>query len=141
MNYTPTNGLRAVKQYGQVSVQSRVEAASPHHLILMLMEGALEKINLARGQMEAGNIAQKASNIGWAISIIDGLRASLDLEAGGDIARNLNDLYDYMENRLLEANIKNDTAALDEVKGLLREIREAWAAIGDVVKQSAQTAP
>jgi flagellar protein FliS len=79
--------------------------------------------------MQRGNIAEKGANISWAISIIEGMRASLDLDAGGDIARNLNDLYDYMGRRLLEANMRNDAKALDEVMSLLREIKTGWDAI------------
>lgn len=116
----------AVKQYNQVGVSSSVEAASPHRLIQMLMNGALEKIAIAKGHMERGDIAQKGGHISWAISIIDGLRASLDLEAGGEIALNLDDLYDYMTRRLARANVENNPVLLDEVTSLLRSIKSAW---------------
>ncbi|MCK5386289.1 MAG: flagellar export chaperone FliS, partial [Gammaproteobacteria bacterium] len=87
---------KAVQQYNRVGVSSSVEAASPHRLIEMLMNGALEKIAFAKGYMERGNISEKGGHISWAISIVEGLRASLDLEKGGEIAQNLDDLYDYM---------------------------------------------
>ena len=119
----------AVKQYGQVGVVSGVEAANPHRLIHMLMDGALEKIAMAKGFMLRKDIAHKGSHISWAISIIDGLRASLDKEAGGEIAVNLDDLYDYMNRRLLRANIENNPDILDEVSSLLRSIKTAWEAI------------
>ncbi|GMQ88176.1 MAG: flagellar export chaperone FliS [Gammaproteobacteria bacterium] len=121
----------ALQQYKKVSVHSMVEGASPHRLIQMLMEGALEKIYIARGLMEDGKIGPKGEHIGWAISIIDGLRISLDKDVGGEIAQNLEDLYDYMARRLMEANLQNDVTILDEVGDLLKQIKEAWDAIGD----------
>ena len=119
----------ALNQYAKVKNSTGVEEAGPHRLIQMLMEGALDKINLAKGFMERKEIAAKGSHISWAISIIDGLRVSLNREAGGEIAENLDNLYDYMERRLVEANLRNDPAILNEVSGLLREIKGAWDAI------------
>ena len=119
----------ALQQYKKVGTQTSVESASPHRLIQMLMEGALEKINLAKGYMQRGEIALKGSHISWAISIIDGLRMSLDKEAGGEIAENLDALYDYMGRRLAEANLDNNVEMLDEVAGLIIEIKSAWDAI------------
>ena len=78
------------------------------------MEGAIEKTNLAKGYMQRGDIALKASHISWAISIIDGLRMSLDIEADGEIAKNLDDLYDYLGRRLAEANQNNSVDMLKE---------------------------
>lgn len=126
----------AMNKYGQDSLQADVAYASPHRLIQMLLDGALEKIAIAKGHMTRGEIQPKGQMIGWAISIIGGLRASLDMSAGGDIAHNLNDLYDYMGRRLLHANLKNDAAALDEVVVLLREIKSAWDAIPKEVQQA-----
>ena len=116
----------AVRQYNKIGVSSSVEAASPHRLIQMLMNGALEKIAIAKGHMERGEVSQKGGNISWAISIIDGLRASLDLESGGEIAQNLDDLYDYMTRRLARATVENTPVLLDEVSSLLRSIKSAW---------------
>ncbi len=117
------------KTYNQVALQSGLDGGDPHRLVQMLFDGALEKIAVAKGHLERGHIPEKGHNIGWAISIIEGLTTSLDLDAGGSIAQNLFDLYDYMKRRLLEANMTNDPAALDEVAGLLREIKSAWDAI------------
>jgi len=116
----------AVKQYNKVGVSSGVESASPHRLIQMMMMGALEKINTAKGHMTRGEVSPKGGNISWAISIIDGLRASLDLNTGGEIAQNLDDLYDYMTRRLARANVENDADILDEVASLLRSIKGSW---------------
>jgi len=112
-----------------MAVKTVVEDGSPHRLVQMLFEGALGKIAVAKGHMERGEVPEKGRHISWAISIIDGLRSSLDMEKGGDIARNLNDLYDYMTRRLMEANMANNPALLDEVSSLLREIKDAWDAI------------
>ncbi len=122
---------KAMNAYAATAVQSALEGASPHRLIQMLLDGALDKIAVARGCLERGDPAGKGRHVSWAISIVSGLRASLDRERGGEIAANLDALYDYMERRLVEANRQNDAAILDEVAGLLRQIKEAWDAIGD----------
>ena len=132
-------GVRnALDQYSHNAVQARIESASPHRLIQMLLEGALGKIAAAKGHMERGEIQLKGAQIGSAISIMEGLKASLDMEKGGEIAQNLEDLYSYMERRLIEANSINDTSLLDEVSDLLKQIKEAWDAIAD---QAAGQAP
>ncbi len=124
------SGVRnALNQYSQNAVETAIESATPHRLIQMLMEGALGKIAAAKGYMERGEIQPKCQQIGSAISILEGLKSSLDHEKGGDIARNLEDLYIYMERRLVEANRDNEPALLDEVSDLLREVKEAWDAI------------
>jgi flagellar protein FliS len=121
----------ALNQYSQNAVETAVESASPHRLIQMLMEGALSKIAAAKGFMERGEIRAKGEQVGSAISILEGLKASLDFEKGGEIARNLDELYIYMGRRLVEANRENDPALLDEVSDLLREVKEAWDAIAN----------
>ncbi len=95
----------------------------------MLMEGVQEKLLSAKGYMAAKNIAKKGEHISWAISIIDSLRACLNTEQGGEVAENLGSLYDYMETRLLEANLKNDPAIIDEVGQLMAQIKSGWDAI------------
>jgi len=129
----------ALQHYRKVGTQTGVEAATPHRLIQMLLEGALEKINLAKGYMQRGSIAEKGSHISWAISIIDGLRMSLDKTSGGEIAENLDALYDYMGRRLTEANIHNDESMLDEVSGLLLEIKSAWDAVPELLNAGQRT--
>lgn len=119
----------ALNQYRQVGVQGGLAEASPHRIIQMLLEGALDRLNTARGCMGRGAFADKGRHISSAVAIVDGLRSSLDHEAGGEIAANLDRLYEYMMRRLLEANSKNSTALIDEVSGLLQEIQSAWNAI------------
>lgn len=128
------NAVSAIKQYQQVSVNSSVMGASPHRLVQMLMEGALERIAVAKGSMARNDVASKGQNIGKAINIVGGLQGSLNKEAGGEIAENLSNLYDYMVNRLLAANIQNDETILDEVAGLMVEIKMGWDGISNVVE-------
>lgn len=117
--------------YAQVSVESGVMGASPHQLIVMLFDGALSALLRARILMNQGNIADKGLAISKAINIIDnGLKNGLNHEQGGEIADNLAALYDYMKRRLMQANLHNDLAALDEVSGLLENIADAWRQIG-----------
>ena len=129
------NQKRGARQYGKVAVGSEINYASPHRLVQMLMEGALEKIAMAKGHMSRQEHEDKGRHINWAISIIDGLQCSLNIEEGGEMAINLESLYDYMVRRLSEANLKNDLAILDEISALLLEVKTAWDAIPDEVKQ------
>ena len=105
-----------------------VEEASPHRLIQMLFEGCLQRMAIAKGAIEHQDIAVKGENISRAIGILGGLRDSLDLSQG-ELAANLDRLYEYMERRLLEANLKNDALIIDEVCNLLRDVKSAWDAI------------
>lgn len=127
MNAIARNALSA---YSQVDMEVNVAVASPCKLVLLLYDGALKAISQARFNMQDKKIAAKGEAISKAIAIIDeGLKLSLDVKAGGEIAENLSALYDYMCHRLLLANLKNDLGALDEVSKLLSELRAAWAAI------------
>ncbi len=120
---------RALNQYQQFGTRASADQADSHQLIVMLFDGALERIAVAKGAMARSDIELKGQKISRAIAIINGLSASLDSDKGGDIASNLAQLYDYMQRRLIIANTENDVGALDEVSGLLKEIREAWQAI------------
>ncbi|MBF0469831.1 MAG: flagellar export chaperone FliS [Gammaproteobacteria bacterium] len=124
------NQRAAVDFYNQVGVQSNVASASAHRLVQMLMQGALDRIAMAKGALRNHDITSKGESISQSMAIIDGLRNSLDMDSGQEIAENLDALYVYMNRRLLEANIKNDIQMLDEVSGLLTSIKEAWDSIG-----------
>lgn len=115
-----------VAAYNSVSTHGGVAAADPHRLILMLMDGALERLATARGCMEHNDIGGKAQLLNRAIQIIGELRGSLDVAKGAELAANLDALYDYMCRRLLQASLKNDLKMLDEVAKLLRELRDTW---------------
>ncbi|MDO9372647.1 MAG: flagellar export chaperone FliS [Gammaproteobacteria bacterium] len=119
----------ALSNYSKVRVETGVTAASPHGLVTMLLEGALERIAAAKGHMLRDETAEKGACISRAIGILDGLRISLDKGAGGELAANLDDLYDYMDRCLLRANYENSPGLLDEVSALLLEIRGAWVAL------------
>lgn len=117
---------RAVAAYARTEVETGIESARPEQLIIMLYDGALKAIYKAKADMMRDDAAAKGSAISKAIAIIeDGLRGALDLRVG-EIATNLDALYEYMSNKLLVANLKNDQAALDEVAKLLGDLKSAW---------------
>ncbi len=137
------NAATALKTYANVGLETGVTAADPHKLILMLYQGAMLAISSAKNQILRKEIAAKGKSISHAITIIDeGLKSSLDRNVGGELALNLSALYDYMNQRLLIANLKNDIDALDEVSRLLGELKEAWEEIRPSVEpaQPAATA-
>jgi flagellar protein FliS len=122
---------RGVNAYAKVGLETGIVSASPHKLIVMLYDGALVAVLSAQMHMKSGNVPEKGKSISKAIQIIDnGLRASLDKEAGGQIAEGLDALYEYMSARLLTANLNNDITLLEEVQRLLTDLRETWNAIG-----------
>jgi flagellar secretion chaperone FliS len=124
------NANTAINSYATVGLETSVATADPHKLILMLYQGALLAISSAKNNMLRNEIAEKGKHISKAIMIIEeGLKASLDKNAGGELAQNLSALYEYMSHRLLVANLKNDVAALDEVSRLLSELKGAWETI------------
>lgn len=134
----------AVNAYSKVGTETGVMTANPHRLILMLFEGARLAVAEARLHMQHHETAAKGEAISKAILIIDhGLKTSLDVEAGGEMAEKLSALYEYMTNRLLIANLRNELKALDEVGRLLGELHGAWEAIGnpDVAGAAAATGP
>ena len=133
-----TNSRNAAHAYANVGLETGVVAASPHQLILMLYEGAELAVRMAIRYMNEGDLAKKSVAISKASAIIlEGLRAALDPKQGGDIAQQLDALYDYMNKRLMLAHINNQTAPLEEVLGLLRELHGAWQQIN----ASGRTAP
>lgn len=142
MTYSKKNGLA---RYTQVAGTAEAAYATPHRLVQMLMEAALDKIAIASGQASRRDFEAKGRNINWAISIINGLRGSLNLEEGGEIAHNLDGLYDYMVRRLVDANVASDPSILQEISGLLGEVKAGWDAIppnlhhGPGVRQAAAT--
>lgn len=125
----------ASRQYAAHALEARVTGADPHGLVAMLIEGAIDRLALARSHMQHGNVAGKGTQIGAAMSIIGGLRASLDLERGGEIAQNLDRLYEYMEERVLQGNMHDDEKALAEVGSLLGVIKSGWDAIPPEFRQ------
>jgi len=133
---------RGVNAYAKVGMETAVISASPHKLIVLLYDGAITAIKNGATHMAAGNIIEKGAAISKALDIINnGLRASLDKKAGGDIAANLDALYVYMTERLLMANLQNKLALLDEVQTLLVDLRDAWNQIGEKPVQAPSMSP
>ncbi|AOW52114.1 flagellar export chaperone FliS [Legionella pneumophila subsp. pneumophila] len=116
-------------QYKAIELQTRIEAASPHELIDLLIQGARSHIATAQGNIQRNQIKEKGEHIGKAISIIEGLKMSLNHDKGGEIAENLLQLYDYVQQILLKANLKNDEDLLAQSNMLLAEVHQAWQAI------------
>lgn len=125
------NPMRALRQYQKVNSHAQISEASPHRLVQMLMEGGLDRMAQAKGALARGDIAEKGLMLGKAIDIIIGLRDGLDAEKSDDPAyvQQLESLYVYMTNRLMEANRGNDVEIIDEVARLLITVKSGWDAI------------
>ncbi|HEM6907307.1 TPA: flagellar export chaperone FliS [Providencia stuartii] len=122
---------KAKQAYQQVDLESEIANATPYQLISILYRGALSALKRAEIFMQQNNIAAKGKELSKAIDIIDtGLKQALNHEAGGEIADNLASLYDYMIMRLLNANLENNVAYIQEVYQLLSNIASAWQQIG-----------
>lgn len=132
----------ALDAYSKIGTETGVMTANPHKLVLMLFEGAQLAVSEAKLHMLRNETSAKGEAISKAITIIDhGLKASLDVEAGGNMAEKLYALYEYMTNRLLIANLRNETKALEEVARLLAELHGAWEAIGNSNVSETAAAP
>jgi flagellar protein FliS len=122
--------------YQSVSVHGTVAGADPHRLVLMLMDGVLERLVVARACLERGDIARKAQLLHSCTALIAELRGSLNMKDGGELARNLSELYEYMARQLLRANAENKPEIMREVSILLADVRSAWVAIGPEIRGS-----
>lgn len=132
------NSRNAAYAYTNIGLETGVIAASPHQLIQMLYEGAELAVRMAIRHMNERDLPKKSAAISKAsIIILEGLRVALDTRKGGDIALQLDALYEYMNKQLMQAHVHNQVAPLEEVLGLLRELHEAWRQIG----VAAQTSP
>jgi len=130
---------RALASYGDVKVTTGVSGADNVQLIQMLFDGLIESLATARGHMERGSIIEKSKSLSRAGRIVVGLQGALDFEKGGDIARNLNDLYSYVTRRLFHVNANNDLDALQEVHNLMNEIRSAWLQVPTLVPATSRS--
>jgi flagellar protein FliS len=139
----PQPGSRAPMStmYRGVSASTAIEGASPHKLVSMLYQAVAGEIAAARGAVARNDIAEKCRAIGHAVRIVDeGLLAPLDLDAGGALALNLRDLYDYIVRRLTIANLHSDDAVLADCAGLVQTLRETWDAIAPQVEPAQRAA-
>lgn len=119
--------LNALKQYQSVDLRATIETASPHKLISMLLDGALGSLAKAKGSMERGDIQERTRHLNKASEIVVGLKGSLDLEQGGEVAANLNALYDYMISGIMTANRNSDVEKVQELMNLMLEIKQGWS--------------
>lgn len=127
------NARQAMSAYSNTQIHSGIMDASPHKLTAMLLGGAIDRVNAARGAIEKGDVARRGEMLGKTISILAQLQADLDMSLGGEIAQNLEALYDYMIRGLVDANRENDGDKLDEVQALLSEVKAGWDGIKDQV--------
>ncbi|NUY56279.1 flagellar protein FliS [Salinivibrio sp. MA351] len=116
----------SLQAYKKVSVDSQLSAASPHKVIQMLMAGAIERLIQGKAAMAQGDLSVKGERLGKALDIIINLRACLSMDEGGDIADNLDAIYDFMIRQVSAANLDNTPEPIDDVIELLREIKSAW---------------
>ncbi|HNU10551.1 MAG TPA: flagellar export chaperone FliS [Rubrivivax sp.] len=122
--------LQSPNLYRRMAAETGVADAGPHRLVTMLFDGFIDALAEARGAMRERDIERKGRVINRAVRIVEeGLRAGLDLRAGGVLAADLDRLYRYIGLRLVQANLRNDEAILDECQGLVQPLRDAWEAI------------
>ena len=131
---------RAIQSYGDVKVSTGVATSNNVQLIQMLFDGLLESLVATRGHIQHSNIQEKSKSIARASRIVLGLQGALDFEKGGDLANNLNELYSYVTRRLFHVNAHNDLVVLDEIYGLMKEIRDAWEGVPALVPPSSRPA-
>lgn len=130
-----STNMNALKQYQSVDLRAAVETASPKELIAMLVDGALTAMAKAMGAIERKDISTRTQQLNKANDIILGLKDFLDHEKGGEIATNLDALYDYMVRSLMQANRNNDQAKVQEIMSLMLQIKSGWNGM-EVPKQS-----
>lgn len=127
---------RGIKQYANVSKTSGIESATPYQLITMLYDGALNSLSTAKGCLERKDFIGKGQHLGRAITIVGGLQNFLDMEKGGDIAKNLDMLYDYITRILFDATVQNDIKKVEEAINLIRTVKEGWDGIAEQVNRA-----
>lgn len=119
--------VRSANAYQRINVETGVVQADPHRLVDMLFDGLLHNIAAARGALARGDIKAKCQHISTAVRILEeGLKGSLNLQEGGELAANLQRVYDYCVVRLTQANVRNDDGALQEVAKILSPIADGW---------------
>lgn len=110
------------KQYKEQQIQT----ASQEELLILLYEGAIRFLSLAKNGHQENNIEKYHNNLLKSQRIVSEFMSSLDVEGGGEMALNLFNLYEYLHYRLVQANIKKDVTMVDEVQTHLRELKKTW---------------
>lgn len=127
--FTSVN-TRAASAYKRVGVETTVDHADPHQLVTLLFDALQQSLQATKGAMQRGDVPAKGKHIGAAVRILEeGLKAALNLEAGGELAANLHALYTYCVNRLTVANVRNDVTAIEEVSRLIEPVASGWKQI------------
>lgn len=129
------HNIKILNQYKSIELKTRVDAANPHELINLLLQGARNHIATAQGNLARKQIREKGEHISKALSIIEGLKSSLNQEQGGEIAVNLLKIYEYIETLLLKANLHNNEELLIQANSLIAQIHESWQAISPTREQ------
>lgn len=130
---------RAASAYQSTGIETSVHGASPHQLIVLLFDALQQALAAAHAAMLRKDIPTKAKQIVRAVRLLEeGLKAGLDMERGGEVARNLRTLYDYCTQRLTQANLHNDAVAIEEVQRLVAPVADAWRQIGPQAQVQAQ---
>lgn len=127
---------RALGEYGAVKVEADVASSDRMGLVRMMFDALIDSLVMAEAHIQRNDLNGKWESISRASRIVLGLQSALDHEKGGSLASNLDELYGYVNRRLIHANAHNDAAIIVEVKGMMMEIREAWATIQPPVDSS-----
>ena len=128
---------QALSSYRTIGAHAQVTAADPYRLVQLLLANVIDRLAAARGHMERRETARKGEQISKAIAVLSALDSSLNMEQGGEIAANLRRLYEYMSLRLVRANLEDDVSGLDEVMGLVRNIKQGWDGIAGAARPDA----
>jgi|TARA_B110000114_G_C14856108_1_gene302738 flagellar protein FliS len=123
------NALTALSQYGKMKDDTQTMYASPHQLMLMLFDGAIEAMSFNIGAIQQNDFEARGKQNTRAITIINGMRECLDMKAGGELADNLYALYQYMTQELFRANFNNDADTIQNIQTMLKDIRGSWEKI------------
>jgi flagellar protein FliS len=123
------NTITALAQYGQIKNDTQTTYASPHQLMLMLFDGAIEAMSITVGAIQNKNFELRSKQNTRSITIINGMRECLDMETGGELADNLYSLYQYMTQELFRASFKNDVDTIQNIQTMLKDIRGSWEKI------------
>ena len=129
--------LKGINAYKKGNLKQQISQADPHKITLMLMQGMLDKLAYTKGCIERKDYSGKSEHISRATAILMSLRDTLEMETGAEVADNLFALYDYMIQRLIDANVQNNLKIVDEVITLFIPIKTAWSQIPESAKQEA----
>ena len=123
------NAIAALAKYGQIKNDTQTTYASPHQLMLMLFDGAIEAMSMTVGAIQNNNFELRSKQSTRSITIINGMRDCLDMDSGSELSDNLYSLYLYMAQELFRAGVKNDVETIQNIQHMLKDIRGSWEKI------------